>query len=153
MSTALAIVHKQDILDKLSSGLTLAVIAKSLGITHSAISHKLAHDPEFNLAKQMAVEARLIDAEEAVANIQMPVIGEDEGQFRMQAKLSELTLARAKIELTQANWRAEVMCKEIYGKQPTVSLNIGGSYLDTLRLISEESNPKVEPIKLPDTDI
>ena len=145
MSNALAIIHKETILAQLSAGDTLSVIASRLGISQPALSKQLAHDPEFLEAKHMAIESRLIDAEEAVANVQMPVIGENEGLFRMEAKLSELTLARAKIELTQANWRAEVMCKEVYGKQPTVSLNIGSSYLDTLKLISEEPDSKVEP--------
>ena len=131
MSNALAIIHKETILAQLSAGDTLSVIASRLGISQPALSKQLAHDPEFLEAKHLAIESRLVKWEDEIEGI--------------DASTPMVMVARCKEGMSQARWRAEVMCKEVYGKQPTVSLNIGSSYMDTLKLISEDPEPKVEP--------
>ena len=88
--TAIAIIHKSAILEKVANGDLLNTIAADLGITHAAISQQLAKDPEYRKARETGVEARL------------------ERQYgKMAAAEDALTLARARESFKAASWFAE----------------------------------------------
>lgn len=44
--TAIAILNKKDILERVANGDKIADIGKSYSVTHSAISKQLSNDPE-----------------------------------------------------------------------------------------------------------
>ena len=116
--TSIAIEHKQAILQQLSDGDTLSVIASRLGISQPALSKQLAHDPEYTEAKLLAIESRLTRWEDEIEGI--------------NASTPQVMVARTREGMSQARWRAEVMCPQVYGKQASVIVQVNPAQtLDT----------------------
>lgn len=60
--TALAIQHRETILEQLASGRLLKQIAKDLGVSKQAIQAPLANDPEYKAALEAQADALIQDA-------------------------------------------------------------------------------------------
>lgn len=94
---AVAIVHRDKIIERLSKGDRLIDIARDLGVTtHAAISKHLANDPDYQEARAASVEARMDIRETDLENAE-----------------DSVTVARARELLSHARWRAE---REFPGK-------------------------------------
>ncbi len=57
--TAVAVLHKAEILKRVAAGDKISVIGKSYGVTHSAISKQLLKDPEWTEARMSRALARI----------------------------------------------------------------------------------------------
>ena len=97
--TALAIIHKQDIISRLSAGETITSIGKSLNITKQAISQYLHNDPEYIAARIEFHGSRL-----------------DQVEVDIKGASDALDLARTRELATMYRWRAERECRDLYGK-------------------------------------
>lgn len=97
---AVAIVHRDKIIEDVAAGRKLKDIAAELGITRQAISLKLSNDPEYQAAQIAHHANRLDDAEDAI-----------EGADDM------LSLGRASAQWKAVSWRASVEQARVWGKQ------------------------------------
>jgi len=91
--TAIAVLHKDEILKRVAAGDKIADIGKTYGVTHSAISKQLLKDPEWIDARMSGALARIEYWEQEIEAIK-------EGT-------SMVMLGRAKEMLRHARWRAE----------------------------------------------
>jgi hypothetical protein len=97
--TALAIIHKQEIIERLSSGEYLKVIAHDYLITPSAICNQLADDPDYQAAREASLEARM-----------------DDRESELEEATDMISVSRASKLLSHAAWRAERECPQRWGK-------------------------------------
>ena len=98
--TSLAILHKEEILNRVSQGERLSSIAISLGISKQAISSQLTNDPDYQAAYQSFHDARL-----------------DNAEGLLESATDQLDIARAR-ELWKAySWRAERLDRRYAAKQ------------------------------------
>ena len=98
--TALAIIHKEEILNRVSQGERLSSIAISLGISKQAISSQLTNDPDYQAAYQSFHDARL-----------------DNAEGLLESAVDQIDIARAR-ELWKAySWRAERLDRRYAAKQ------------------------------------
>ena len=114
--TALAIIHKREIIERLSAGELVKDIAKAFGISRTAISNQLANDPEYEAARIESLAARLETREDELetCDLTMP------------------SVSRAKELLSQARWRCETEGRQIWGKQPQIVVQVNpGTVLDS----------------------
>lgn len=107
--TAIAILHRERIIEEVAKGRYLSEIARDLGLKGKgqSISDYLAHDPEYKEARVFGLEAKLVQREsdvEAAHKDDVP---------------------RARELLSHARWRAEREAREIWGKGPDVVINTG----------------------------
>lgn len=127
--TALAIIHKQEIIKRLASGERLSDIANSYNVSFQAISAPLVDDPEYKVAKMLSLDRRM-------------ELREDQ----LESAPDMLELARARELLSQARWRAQTEGREVWGKdtvnqQVNVNLNLSNSTLSRMSdLIPDTSN-------------
>jgi len=105
--TALAIIHKQAILQRLQAGEHGVSIAHSLNITKSALSHALADDPEYQAAIEDGLDVRMIQREQEV-----------------EQSTDMFNLARAKELLRHSEFRASVECPKRWGKNADVQVMV-----------------------------
>ena len=91
--TAVAILHKEEILKRVAKGDKISDIDKTYGVSHAAISKQLLKDPEWIDARMSGALARIEHWEKEVEAI-------NEGT-------SQVMLGRAKEMLAHARWRAE----------------------------------------------
>ena len=104
--TALAILHKDEILRKMASGLRVSEVAKQLGITPEAIYQNLSNDPDYQAAKIVHHANRLDDAEQSLID-----------------SSDQLSLARAREVHKAFSWRASVECSRLWGSKQEVTVN------------------------------
>ena len=98
--TSLAILHKEEILNRVSQGERLSSIAISLGISKQAISSQLTNDPDYQAAYQSFHDARL-----------------DNAEGLLESAVDQIDVARAR-ELWKAySWRAERLDRRYAAKQ------------------------------------
>ena len=98
--TSLAILHKEEILNRVSQGERLSSIAISLGISKQAISSQLTNDPDYQAAYQSFHDARL-----------------DNAECLLESAIDQIDIARAR-ELWKAySWRAERLDRRYAAKQ------------------------------------
>ena len=57
--TAIAVLHKEEILKRVAAGDKIADIGKTYGVTHSAISKQLLKNPEWTEARMSGALARI----------------------------------------------------------------------------------------------
>lgn len=100
MATAVAILHREHIIERVAKGERLRDIAESLGITHGAISQQLAKDAEYQAAMEAGLEAKM-----------------DQREEELERAEDGLTVARARELLSHARWRAERRLPHLYGQQ------------------------------------
>ena len=91
--TAVAILHKEEILKRVAKGDKISDIGKTYGVSHAAISKQLLKDPEWIDARMSVALARIEHWEKEIEAI-------NEGT-------SQVMLGRAKEMLSHARWRAE----------------------------------------------
>ena len=91
--TAIAVLHKDEILKRVAKGNKIADIGKTYGVSHAAISKQLLKDPEWIEAHMSGALARIEHWEKEVEAI--------------NAGSSQVELGRAKEMLSHARWRAE----------------------------------------------
>jgi len=91
--TAIAILHKDEILKRVAAGDKISDIGKSYGVTQQAISKQLLSDPEWIDARMSGALARIEHWEKEIEAIK-------EGT-------SMVMLGRAREMLSHARWRAE----------------------------------------------
>ena len=89
--TAVAVLHRDEIINRVAQGEYLATIATSLGLSRNAkaISNALAADPEYQAAREIGLEAKLATREETLESA------------------APLDVPRARELLSHARWRAE----------------------------------------------
>ena len=86
----MATIHRDSVLERIRAGDRLTDIAHSLGLRdHSAISHRLRDDPDYQLARQTGVEARM-----------------EHRERELEVAPDSVTVARARELLSHARWRA-----------------------------------------------
>lgn len=118
--TALAIIHKQDIIQGLLDGKRLSDIAKELGVSHQALSAPLQDDPEYLAAMDASLDVRM-----------------DQREDELESACDQLAVARARELLSHARFRAERLAPQRWGKvetnqQVNVSLNLSNSTLSRM---------------------
>jgi len=91
--TAIAILHKEEILKRVAAGDKISDIGKAYNVSHAAISKQLSSDPEYIDARMSGALARIEYWEQKIEAIK-------EGT-------SMVMLGRAKEMLSHARWRAE----------------------------------------------
>jgi len=91
--TAIAILHKDEILKRVAAGDKISDIGKAYNVSHAAISKQLSSDPEYIDARMSGALARIEYWEQEIEAIK-------EGT-------SMVMLGRAKEMLSHARWRAE----------------------------------------------
>ena len=122
MSNAVAIVHKDQILHRVSIGHRICDIAADYQVTQPAISNILGNDPDFLQAREIGAHARIENWEKEIE-----AIGPDSEQ---------VMLARAREMLSHARWRAEREFPERWGNKTQVTFR-DGDLGDKLRRASE----------------
>jgi hypothetical protein len=105
-SQAVALQHRDEILQRIEAGEYLATIAQSLGLAGKgqAISNALAADPEYQAARALGLEAKLARREQ-----EMETVDHD-------------NVPRARELLSHARWRAERECPERWGQRSQVAV-------------------------------
>ncbi len=91
--TAIAVLHKDEILKRVADGDKITDIGKSYNVSQQAISKQLLKDPEWVEARMSGALARIEYWEKEVEAI--------------NAGSSQVELGRAKEMLSHARWRAE----------------------------------------------
>jgi len=91
--TAIAVLHKEEILKRVAAGDKIADIGKTYKVSHAAISKQLSNDPEWIEARKVGTLSRIEFWEKEVEAI--------------NAGSSQVELGRAKEMLAHARWRAE----------------------------------------------
>lgn len=120
---AIAILHRDTILQRLAAGEYQQAIASDLGVSPQAISNQLASDPDYQAAISASLDARL-----------------DQREIELEQATDGLGVARARELLSHARWRAERLNPARYGQRPTtaVQINMGAQGMsdDDLRRIA-----------------
>lgn len=124
--TALAIIHRDSIIEQVAQGKRLSDIAPHLGITRQAISKVLKEDPEYRDAIELGLEAKL-----------------DQRETELEAAGDQVDLARARELLSHSRWKAERECPSRWGQRQQVDLNVSGPLVN----ITVASMPTVEAIE------
>lgn len=102
-----ALIHKDEIIERVRRGERLIDIGKDYGYTtHAAISKYLASDPEYQAAREDGLAAKMDIREDALSQAQDMV-----------------TVAREKELLSHARWRAERECPRRWGSKQEINVN------------------------------
>jgi len=91
--TAIAVLHKDEILKRVANGDKISDIGKAYNVSQQAISKQLLKDPEWIEARKVGALSRIEFWEKEVEAI--------------NAGSSQVELGRAKEMLSHARWRAE----------------------------------------------
>ena len=117
MSQAVAVLHRDSVIERVAKGDRLIDIAKSYGLTtHAAISKQLASDPDYQAARLTGLEARMETREE-----------------ELEGAGDKVTVARARELLSHARWRAEREAPAIWGQRSHVTVETVGDLGERLR--------------------
>lgn len=133
--TAIAILHREEILTKLASGMILREIAAEYGITKQAISQVLQHDPDYAIALQHQADSMI-----------------QEAKVETWAAREPLDIARAR-EMTKFAFRyAESIDSERWSPKSNIKIEHIGDRADQLRaaksrLIDGELSTDTQPQK------
>ena len=88
--TALAILHRDEIIAQVERGAMLKAIAASIGVTPAAISNQLHDDPDYRKAREIGAEVRL-----------------EEQFYKIEAAVAPVDVSRAREGFKAAAWFAE----------------------------------------------
>jgi hypothetical protein len=131
--TAIAVLHKGEILKRVAAGDKITDIGKTYGVTQQAISKQLLKDPEWIDARMSGALARIEHWEKEVEAI-------NEGT-------SQVVLGRAREMLSHARWRAEREFPSQWGSQK-MNINIGSNSLITVSdALREDVSALVDQIR------
>ena len=115
--TAVALKHRDTVLQRIRSGERLIDIAKSLGLKdHSAIIHAFSDDPDYQEARKVAVEVRM-----------------ETREMQLEVADESVTVARARELLSHARWRAEREFPDRWGQRNHVTVDHRSDLGDRLR--------------------
>jgi ubiquinone biosynthesis protein UbiJ len=115
--TAVAVIHRDLVLERIRAGHKLIDIAADLGLSsHAAIINALGNDPEYHDARKVAVEVR---------------IEKREGELEVAG--DSVTVARARELLSHARWRAEREFPDRWGQRNHVTVDHRSDLGDRLR--------------------
>jgi len=109
--TAVAVIHKDEILKRVAAGDKISDIGKSYGVTQQAISKQLLTDPEWMDARMSGTLARIEHWEHEVEKI--------------DTDTNQVMLGRAREMLSHARWRAEREFPNQWGGAK-LNINVGG---------------------------
>ena len=125
--TAIAIIHRDKILEKIAQGEMLDKVASDLGIKAPNISLHLASDPEYKQAREIGAELRLHKALTSVH--ELSELGTDETGRIVGITQEVSNLARVRDSaLKAAQWFAEREFPHRWGaKQAEITINTGVS--------------------------
>ena len=101
---ALAIIHKQEIIEQVQKGAFLGDIAQQLGVTPAAISNQLANDPEYMAAREHGIAQRL-----------------DEDYRAIRSANDMLGVSRARECFRATSWFAEREFRQRWGRDTAPS--------------------------------
>lgn len=131
--TALALIKKNEIVNRVAQGHKLKDISAEIGISPQAISKQLKDDPDYQAAKVSYHTIRLDDAEE-----------------KIEQAIDQVDVARARAVWQSRSWRAEREIPELWGGKPTIVIanndpsvlpnaisDLAESLLDQLRTVSD----------------
>lgn len=104
-STAVAVVHKQDIIARLAKGDRLSDIAPALQVSPNAISKVLKGDQDYRDAIEAGFHCRLDAAEQAI-----------------QDSDDQVDVARARARFQSVAWRAEREFPETWSSKSTIDV-------------------------------
>jgi len=115
--TAVALLHREEIIERVATGAYLVDIAAQFGIQPPAISKHLAADPEYQAAREIALEVRL---EQREAELET-------------APGTAPEISRASALVRQAQWRCEREAPHRWGQRTQLTVEIGPDLADVLR--------------------
>lgn len=117
--TAIAVVNRDAILERVSKGDKIVDIAKDYGISQPAISKALLDDPEWMEARKSGALSRIEKWEQEIEKI--------------DSDTHPVMLGRAKEMLSHARWRAEREFPSTWGQQKqTINIINGVTISDAL---------------------
>ena len=125
--TAVAIIHKDSIIEQVAKGVRLADIAKPLGISSEAISKQLKHDPDYQQA-MISYHASRLDKAEAM----------------IEAASDQVDVARARALWSSYCWRAEREQSRIWGQRQEVTSIT--SYRVDIRAVLEQRDARIRQV-------
>ena len=132
--TAIAILHREEILNRVAAGEYLASISQSLNLAGKgqAISNALANDPEYQVAREFGLEAKLAEREKIVEDCADP-----------------RDVPRARELLSHARWRAEREAPHRWGQKSELKVDATIS-VQLVRFVAEPPEKIVpsEPLDL-----
>ena len=117
-SKAVAIVRREEILQRLEAGEFGSQIASDFGITKQALSQQLVDDPAYKAARKAGWDTRL-----------------DTHEKQIQEASDPLDLARGREAFRAASWRAEREFPERWG-QKGASITINTTNVDQAVIVS-----------------
>jgi transcriptional regulator with XRE-family HTH domain len=100
--TAIALTHREEIIERLAKGEYLKDIASDLGVSSGAISRVLHSDPEYMEAREQGMAEKLDNAHSLLAEIteSREIRKEEAGELLNLARIREIGIRRLE-------WRAE----------------------------------------------
>lgn len=120
--------NKENIIKRVEAGTHLKDIADDMEITPAAISNQLADDKEYKVARVRGMEQRLDDREK-----------------ELEQATTAVDMNKADKLLKLQQWKLERLCREVYGNQP--ALNIQINTIPTSELLTEDLTKLVKDIK------
>ncbi len=130
--TAVAIIHRDRIIQELAKGQRLSDIAPSLGVSTNALSKVLKTDPEYRNAIEAGFHVRLDIAERSI-----------------EEAVDQVDVARARTRFQSVAWRAEREFPATWGAKQQVTVNQGvtvdealdgmaSALLDRMRVVPQQ---------------
>jgi len=136
--TAVAIINRDLILQRVANGDYLDVIASDLGISDAAISRQLSGDPDYMQARLDGVERRLRLSKRAVDQIADMGLDAEGNVVGLPKEVVNLARVR-EIRLKADQWFAEREFPERWGQHTQVTVNKGSDLGDRLRRARERT--------------
>ena len=102
--TALALIHKQSIVERIAQGEYMKDIAASLNVSPAAISQVLAKDPDYSAARECGIKVKL-----------------EKYQGDIDTAPDALNLARAREAFRAQSWIAERECPSRWGNKQEIT--------------------------------
>ena len=129
---ALAIVHREEIIEKLSQGKFLKNVAAELNTTPSVISDVLHSDPVYKKARKIGAEVRLSEQYQAI-----------------ESAPDMLSVARAREGFRAAAWFAEREFPETWGQKQEITHNLPNGPLFSINVVANTPMVQCDTPELP----
>jgi len=130
VQTSVAVLNRDDIIQRIRAGEKLTDIAQHYGYTnHSAIVNRLKNDPEYPIAREIGVEARM-----------------EARERELESADDSVTVARARELLGHARWRAEREFPHRWGNKQQIDLT---GAVNVEHLVALKAESLLESIRAP----
>lgn len=140
--TAIAILHRAEIIEQVANGAFVSEIASKLGVHKSAIARELTADPEYQLAREIGAETRLESSRQAIAEIADEGVAPDGRIVGIPATVSNLARARAE-RLKADQWFAEREFPHRWGQKSELKMDATIN-VQLVRFVAEPQRPSIE---------